>query len=121
MTREWSVIKDAREEAPALLPAVKEVSAFSGVVQKPWIGYDDEGEACFGFECRIPYPGYSWAEEVRGESWRARVYRDRVEVEQLRPLPNTRLTKIVGRERMTLRKVVRTLERCSSRGKESRP
>lgn len=118
MKREWWVIEEAREEAPALVPAVKTVSAFRGVVQKPWVGYDDEGKACFGFECKTAYP---WSAVVGGkqeEPWRARVYPERVEVEQIRALPNTRVRKIVHRETMPLRRFVRTMERCSYVRKE---
>lgn len=120
MTAEWSVIKEACEEAPALVPAVASVSSLRGIMRKPWIGYDDNGTACLGFECRTTV--YPWSAVIAvepGESWCARVYTDRVEVEQLRGVPSTTLMKIIHRETMPLRRFVRSLERCSLSRRET--
>jgi hypothetical protein len=101
MKLDQTFIDSVRAEAPHLLQAAGEITAYENLFDEIEVCYDDDGEACVSVWSVMPYPGLAATDTHAEDGWSAAVYGEEAEVWHLGKIPAGSVF-IVDRERMPL-------------------
>lgn len=112
MNDEWLICREAAQETPELMEALACISPYRDVFQDAEVGCDDEGQACVHFDLVVPYPEpRPW---LKGQyDWCCgRIYRDHVDCDLFRDIPDTGITKLISQDRMSVAHFTRYARRA---------